>query len=327
MPEGDTVLSAANNLHQILAGHALVRGELNWPSAPAAGLAGRTVVEVDAYAKHMLMRLDDGSTLRTHLRMDGAWRIVRPDTREARHVSGYVRCVLATSEWVALGYRLGMLDVFDTHDERTHLAHMGPDILADSFVPTPLLKKTAAEPKLRLAPRHAGGQLHRTAFQAEAFTARVEELGSITLPAAHAELRGHVISDADWREAISRFAQHNQERLIGESLLDQSLASGIGTIHMAEGLFLTGESPWQTIRETDIPRLLATIRSNMVRACQDYPRSRRIHVHSRDMEPCHRCGSLLKVGAVGNALNQRPAFYCAACQNVHETPPEWRPRG
>lgn len=327
MPEGDTVLSAANNLHSILAKSTLTRGELNWPSAPPAGVSGREILEVDAYAKHMLIRLDDGRTLRTHLRMDGAWRIVRPDSREALRVSGNVRCVLGTSEWVALGYRLGMLDVFETSEEQAALTHMGPDILADTFVPTPLLARTASEPTLRLAPRNALGDLHRSVAEEASLKRRVADLGTVTMDTTEAPLRGKTISDWGWREGIARFSAQAQWRLIGESLLDQEIVSGIGTIHMAEGLFLTGESPWQPIGTIDVPRLLATIRANMVRACQDYPRTRKIHVHSRDGEPCHRCGQFIKVGSVGRPEKQRPAFYCARCQGVTAEPPKWRPRG
>lgn len=327
MPEGDTVLSAANNLHQILAGKTLRRGDLNWPSAPASGLAGRKIVEVDAYAKHMLMRLDDGRTLRTHLRMDGAWRITRPDSREAQRVSGMVRCVLATDEWVALGYRLGMLDVFPTNTEAQEFSRMGPDILADTFVPTPLLNAAAGDPTLRLAPRYGSGQLHGSPLAHESAQLRATELGTIEQETVRVPLRGSHISDFGWREAIARFAKQDPHRPIGETLLDQSVVSGIGTIHMAEGLFKTQESPWLPIAHIDVPRLLATIRATMVRACQDYPRSRQIHVHSRDHQPCHRCGTQLKVGAVGREPSERPAFYCQHCQSVTTPPPPWRPRG
>lgn len=327
MPEGDTVLSAANNLHQILVDKTLVRGDLNWPSAPVHGIAGRKIVEVDAYAKHMLMRLDDGRTLRTHLRMDGAWRIVRPDSREAQRVSGMVRCVLATNEWVALGYRLGMLDVFPTDTEAQELSHMGPDILADNFVPTPLLNAAANDPTLRLAPRYASGQLHRSSRALDSVRHQAKQLGSIEQDTVPVPLRGPRVSDFGWRDALARFAEQDPHRFIGEVLLDQSVVSGIGTIHMAEGLFKTQESPWLPVAQVDVPRLIATIRASMVRACQDYPRSRRIHVHSRDHQPCHRCGTQLEVGAVGKESAQRPAFYCAHCQSVTTQPPLWRPRG
>ncbi|MEK8224987.1 DNA-formamidopyrimidine glycosylase family protein [Oerskovia sp. M15] len=40
-------------------------------------LTGREVTEVRAYGKHLLTRLDEGTTLHTHLRMEGQWRVAR----------------------------------------------------------------------------------------------------------------------------------------------------------------------------------------------------------------------------------------------------------
>lgn len=314
MPEGDTVLAAANNLHQLLSGQPLVVGDLNWPSAPPQGLSGCTIVEVGAYAKHMLMRLDDGRTLRTHLRMDGAWRIVRPAAREARQVSGYVRAVLGTSQWTALGYRLGLLDVFPTEREAETLAHMGPDILADASVPTPLLKRTAAEPLLRLAPRYAHEKLHVPQRSIAEQEAQELAAGTIRYPAQQAGGRDTEVSDYGWRVGIARFAQVPPERGIGETLLDQTVVSGIGTIHMAEALFALGISPWRAVGEVEIPKLLATARANMVRSTLDYPKGRVIHVHSRAGQQCHRCGHTLEVADVGPELKRRPAFFCPHCQ-------------
>ncbi len=314
MPEGDTVLAAANNLHQLLVGQPLVVGDLNWPSAPAEGLKGHTIVEVGAYAKHMLMRLDDGRTLRTHLRMDGTWRIVRPTAREARQVSGYVRAVLGTSQWTALGYRLGLLDVFPTEREAETLAHMGPDILADSSVPTPLLKRTAAEPQLRLAPRYADERLRRPPSSLAEQVARELAAGTIRYPAQQSGGRNAEVTDYGWRIGIARFAEVPPERGIGETLLDQTVVAGIGTIHMAEALFATGVNPWRTVGDVDVPRLLATARANMVRSSLNYPKGRVIHVHSRAGQQCHRCGHIIEVAEVGPELKRRPAFFCPHCQ-------------
>ncbi len=41
------------------------------PEEVAAGVAGRTVVEVGRRGKYLLLRLDDGATLVMHLRMTG----------------------------------------------------------------------------------------------------------------------------------------------------------------------------------------------------------------------------------------------------------------
>src|SRR5699024_6262223 len=57
MPEGDTVRRPADRLHAALADRPLVRAELRWPDLGGVDLAGRTVTGVDAYGKHLLIRL------------------------------------------------------------------------------------------------------------------------------------------------------------------------------------------------------------------------------------------------------------------------------
>ncbi|MGW8567219.1 DNA-formamidopyrimidine glycosylase family protein [Isoptericola sp. NPDC055881] len=133
MPEGDVLRLTAARLGTALRGSPLVRADLRWPSAAGLDLTGATVRESVAYGKHLLLRLDDGRTLHTHLRMDGYWRVVRTGTREASGRSPAVRAVLATAQWTCLGMHLGMLDVLRTRDEPRLLGHLGPDVLGDNF--------------------------------------------------------------------------------------------------------------------------------------------------------------------------------------------------
>lgn len=131
MPEGDTVAWTAARLHAALAGRALVRAELRWPSLAGADLVGATTVEVVARGKHLLHRLDTGYTLHSHLRMEGTWRVrpaserLRPDHR--------LRAVLSTTRSTALGRSLGMLNLVPTREEDGLVGHLGPDILAGDW--------------------------------------------------------------------------------------------------------------------------------------------------------------------------------------------------
>ena len=133
MPEGDVVLLTARRLDAALRGRPLDRAELRWPTAFEVDLVGRTVREVATYGKHLLTRLDDDRTLRTHLRMDGTWRIARTGSAQARARDPRVRAVLGNATWTCVGTDLGMLDVVRTRDERTLLGDLGPDLLADGF--------------------------------------------------------------------------------------------------------------------------------------------------------------------------------------------------
>ena len=142
MPEGDAVWRTARRLHEALAGRVLVSADLRWPSLATAALAGLTVTEVVPRGKHILLRLDNGWTLHSHLRMDGSWRV---EPTGAGRVSsrrmpgrtsqgpGFVRAVLANADWTAIGVDLGMLDLVRTDREHTLVCHLGPDLLDPGF--------------------------------------------------------------------------------------------------------------------------------------------------------------------------------------------------
>jgi endonuclease-8 len=132
MPEGDTVRRACAALERHLKGAPLNVAELRWPTLAGTDLRGRSVREVAAYGKHLLIRLDNDWTLHTHLRMDGRWVFARPAAAKARFLP-QARVVLGTADWVAVGLSLGMLDLVRTRDEASLIGHLGPDILADDF--------------------------------------------------------------------------------------------------------------------------------------------------------------------------------------------------
>lgn len=162
MPEGDILRLVSARLDEALAGRALVRAELRWPTAAEVDLTGRTVVANVPYGKHLFTRLDDGRSLHTHLRMEGSWRIARTGARDARAAEPSVRVVLANAWWTAVGNRIGMLHVLRTADEPTITGPLGPDVLADDF-PTEGVAEAVA--RLRaddaaggIGPRHRPGR-------------------------------------------------------------------------------------------------------------------------------------------------------------------------
>jgi endonuclease VIII len=133
VPEGDTVWLAAKRMHAALAGARLRRGELRVPQLAATDLAGRTVSEVVARGKHLLIRFADGWTLRTHFRMDGSWHIYRPGTRWRGGPAFAVRAVLATERWECVGYRLHDVAMVRTEHEDELVGHLGPDVLGPDW--------------------------------------------------------------------------------------------------------------------------------------------------------------------------------------------------
>ncbi|SCX59987.1 endonuclease-8 [Klenkia marina] len=133
MPEGDTVWLAAKRMDTALRGATLTRGELRVPQLAAVDLTGATVLEVLPRGKHMLLRLDDGRTLRTHYRMDGSWHIYRPGSRWRGGPGHSIRAVLATRQWECVGYRLHDMAIVPTDQEDQLVGHLGPDVLGPDW--------------------------------------------------------------------------------------------------------------------------------------------------------------------------------------------------
>src|SRR5258708_21601370 len=80
MPEGDVVWRVARQLDAALADRVLTRSDFRVPRFATTNLTGRSVHRAISRGKHLLIRVDGGVTIHTHLRMDGSWRI-RPAGR------------------------------------------------------------------------------------------------------------------------------------------------------------------------------------------------------------------------------------------------------
>ncbi|TWE13342.1 Fpg/Nei family DNA glycosylase [Rudaeicoccus suwonensis] len=147
MPEGDVVRKTAQRLDQALAGRPLVGAELRWPSLGDRSLHGMTTTEVVSRGKHLLHRLDSGLTLHSHLRMEGSWR-VRPTSAVTPKVAARsdIRALLATDTWAAIGYRLGLLELFATREEDRVVGHLGPDILSPEWDADEAVRRLRRQP-------------------------------------------------------------------------------------------------------------------------------------------------------------------------------------
>ena len=138
MPEGDTIYRAARTLNRALAGDVVVRFESVLPALTRVDedrrLAGRTVEEVTAAGKHLLMRFSGDLVLRTHMRMNGSWHIYRPGERWRRPRRD-MRVVVATARFEAVGFNIPVAEFLtpDGMRRQEDLRNMGPDLLAERF--------------------------------------------------------------------------------------------------------------------------------------------------------------------------------------------------
>lgn len=143
MPEGDVVWGTARRLNGALAGRPLTRSDFRVPRLATADLTGRAVTSAVSRGKHLLIRVDGGLTVHTHLRMDGSWRIRRssPAPRDPA-----IRLVLANEAWLCLGYRLGLVELWRTADEERELGHLGPDLLGPDWDPAEAVRRLRERP-------------------------------------------------------------------------------------------------------------------------------------------------------------------------------------
>jgi len=111
---------------------------------------------------------------------------------------------------------------------------------------------------------------------------------------------------------------------LGEALLDQRLACGVGNVYKAEALFLTGLDPWRTVAEADdeaLTALLEKARALMRRNLDGHRRrtrggaeAERYFVYGREGQPCRRCETPVSMARQGDL--GRSTYFCPACQGV-----------
>ena len=143
MPEGDSLHRAARRL-QVLVGEQ-VEVETPHPRAAVKGLVarldGRRLEHVEAVGKNLLLRFDGGLVLRSHLRMNGRWRVER---RGAARV-GKPWLVLRGAEHEAVLWSGAVLELVTDRS----LRGLGPDILGEPPDYEAMLARVRAEPQER----------------------------------------------------------------------------------------------------------------------------------------------------------------------------------
>jgi formamidopyrimidine-DNA glycosylase len=145
VPEGNTVWVTARTLRQALSGRVLTQAQLRIGDLSTVDLTGQQVTTVIPRGKHILIRLDSGTSLHTHLRMDGAWRI-HPAGFAAGLARDDVRIVLGNDERTAVGYRIHDIELLPTNAEATVVGHLGPDLLGPDWDTDVAATRLAADP-------------------------------------------------------------------------------------------------------------------------------------------------------------------------------------
>jgi endonuclease-8 len=145
VPEGDTVHLSASRLDAALAGRSLTATDFRVPAFATADLTGQRVLEVAARGKHLLFRTDGAVTLHTHFDMEGTWHLYKPGARW-RGAWHEIRAILTTDEWIAVGFRLAIVELRPTAREDEVLGHLGPDVLGADWDADEALRRLLEDP-------------------------------------------------------------------------------------------------------------------------------------------------------------------------------------
>ena len=120
---------------------------------------------------------------------------------------------------------------------------------------------------------------------------------------------------------LPRIRVHNAAP-IGEAVMNQTIAAGIGNIYKSETLFLARINPWTRVRELTDERLLDYLRlahrlmrlnrGTGMRTTRFRNDGQRHWVYGRRGEPCFECGGVITLRRQGDA--GRTTYWCANCQ-------------
>lgn len=164
--------------------------------------------------------------------------------------------------------------------------------------------------------------------------ARTVEVLRAAFAHAHPVLRelGPDLLDPEFepRAAVTRARDRPAATTLGELLMDQRVACGIGNVYKSEVLFLERLDPWTPVGRVDddaLARLYAHARTLMRNNLGPWrrtttanlsrgdwiPRGRgRFHVYRRAGRPCGVCGTVVAMAQQGNP--PRSTYYCPRCQ-------------
>jgi endonuclease VIII len=134
VPEGDTLHRAARALHRVLAGKRLVRVRSGVLGIEPERLLGRNVERVQAEGKNLLVVLEGGLVVHTHLRMNGSWHLYRPGEAWKKPES-QARLVLEVEDAVAVCFLAPTVRLVTHREgaEKPVLRDLGPDLLSPTF--------------------------------------------------------------------------------------------------------------------------------------------------------------------------------------------------
>ena len=142
MPEGDTIFWTAARLRPLLQGQTILAARSRVPGLAADALVQRTVQSVEARGKHLLIGLDNRSTIHSHLGMHGAWHVyARGETWQKAEWQAAL--VVEVPGAVCVCFHPQILELLTAAQlqRHAHLSQLGPDLLGDNIEEAEVLRR------------------------------------------------------------------------------------------------------------------------------------------------------------------------------------------
>ncbi|ADK28431.2 DNA-formamidopyrimidine glycosylase family protein [Corynebacterium pseudotuberculosis] len=136
MPEGDSIYQLSHRL-RFMEGRKVLGTSIRVPQLALATFTGRTVKRVWPYGKNLFMQIGE-DILHTHLKMEGAWAVYRKGDRWSKpaHTARVQLLLDGTPQKRSIevvGFSLGFVRIFPACDYPGAIAHLGPDVLGQSW--------------------------------------------------------------------------------------------------------------------------------------------------------------------------------------------------
>ncbi|TVU92865.1 DNA-formamidopyrimidine glycosylase [Lactobacillus gasseri] len=136
MPEMPEVETVRRTLTPLVKGKTIAKINIwypkiivNDPAEFVKKLTNKKILKIDRYGKYLLFRFNDDLTMVSHLRMEGKYHLVSPDTPKEKHE--HVEFIF--TDGTALRYddvrKFGRMHLVETGTERktTGIRHLGPE--------------------------------------------------------------------------------------------------------------------------------------------------------------------------------------------------------
>lgn len=134
MPEGDAIFRTAAQLRSVADGQVIqaVGGRAATTITPS--LQGRRILGIEARGKHLLLHLDDGRSIHSHMGMTGSWHSYRHGAKWHKSAS-LAELVLTLQSADIVCFTPKTLETLsaDALRRHAHLSRLGPDLLNAAF--------------------------------------------------------------------------------------------------------------------------------------------------------------------------------------------------